>query len=289
MRALARWELPLREASALAIRCRAADRPVELLAVDDERFQLAVAVLAGAVEADGDALDVAGIVPRADGGNGSDFEGVTSDASGRVFVLQERAGRVLVFDARLRAVDHVITLSVPPEQVDFGLEWEKESNARGEGLLLLRSGHLLVAKQRSRPRLIEFGPPGDDPRGFAPGDSLGPDEAFPLDDGGDATFVVLASWLVDPGSGVESINDLAVDERGRLHAVSATSRRLARIGRLDPRDDTAALTSWRLPDALFEDGGKAEGLTLAPGLGWLVALDLGQRGPNLFQLGGVPA
>ncbi len=289
MHVRAHWELPLREASGLAIRCRTADRPVQLLAVDDERFQLAVAALAGAVEPAGGPVDVAGIVPDADDRHGSDFEAVASDASGRVFVLQERAGRVLVFDARLRAVEQVITLSVPPAQPEVGPEWHRHHNARGEGLLLMRGGHLLVAKQRRQPRLIEFGPPGDEPRGFAPGDSLGADEAFSLDADAEATFGVLASWLVDPGSGVESINDLTIDARGRLHAVSATSRRLARLGQLEPLGGTAALTSWPLPEELFGDHGKAEGLAWAPGLGWLVSLDLGRHGRNLFQIDGVPA
>jgi hypothetical protein len=290
----ASWQLPLNEVSALSLRNGDADEGVELLAVDDERRELAVAeIAAGAVLPPAEAQDVEAAVlavSAAGASDGSDFEGVASDASRRVFVVQEGADRVLVFDQRLGIVEQTITVSVPPDQPDFGLEWHADDNARAEGLLLLRSGHILVAKQREMPRLIEFGPADDGPAGFAPGDALAPTETFPLAGGSTVAFGVVASWRVDPDSGLESINDLAVDADGRLHLVSSKSRSLARLdAALEPTGETAALTTWPLPADLFEsDDDKAEGLVFAPELGWLVALDLERLAPNLFQIGGVP-
>jgi hypothetical protein len=285
------WQLPLEEASALCLRHDAASQTVQLLAVDDEQYELAFAAIDGGVVPAAEAEDVrAAVSDAAARTGGSDFEGVASDASSQVFVLQEGADRVLVFDEGLGVVNRTITLSVPRNQPDFGSEWHEDDNARGEGLLLLRNGHLLVAKQRKEPRLIEFGPPGDEPEGFAPGDALQPEETLPLPNGGDVAFDVLASWLVHHDSGIESVNDLAVDADGRLHFVSSKSRSLARVDDdLDPEGGTAALTAWPLPDKLFEtENDKAEGLLFVPQLDWLVALDLERPAPNLFSISGVP-
>lgn len=161
---------------------------------------------------------------------------------------------------------------------------------RGEGLLLLRNGHLLVAKQREDPRLIEFGLADDEPGGFRPGDALLVDESFSLPAGETVTFAVLASWPLDADTELESINDLAIDAAGRLHVVSSKSRCLARLDAdLDPQGGTAALTAWPLPADLFADeDDKAEGLVFAPQVGWLIALDLERDAANLFHITGVP-
>ena len=55
-----------------------------------------------------------------------------------------------------------------------------DPNARAEGLLLLTSGHILVAKQMSPVYLIEFGPDGDEPVGVGDDSVLPPDRAFSL-------------------------------------------------------------------------------------------------------------
>ena len=156
--------------------------------------------------------------------------------------------------------------------------------------MLLGNGHVLVGKQREEPRLIEFGPPGSPPEGYAAGDALAPGEPFPFDTDGDVAFDVLSSWLVDPRSGVKSVNDLACDRDGRLHFVSSKSRSLARIdGDLAPAGGTATLTPWGLPETLFDtNDDKAEGLVFSTQLGWLVALDLEREAPNVFAIDGVP-
>jgi hypothetical protein len=215
---------------------------------------------------------------------------VASEAGGRVFVLQEGADRVRVLSPDLRTAPQTIALSVPRDEPGFGEEWHADDNARAEGLLLLGNGHLLVAKQRKEPRLIEFGPPDHEPGGFRPGHALQIDESFPLPVGETVPFAVLASWPLDADTELESINDLAIDAEGRLHAVSSKSRCLARLDAdLDRQGGTAALTAWPLPDELFAgEDDKAEGLIVAPQIGWLVALDLERDATNLFQITGVP-
>jgi hypothetical protein len=289
LKARDRWQLPLREASAL---CLAEDREGEaarLLAVDDEAYELAWAEIVDDDLRPGPARSVRAAVPDAEA-RSSEFEGVAADGAGHVFVIQEGADRVLVFDQSLSILERTLGLSVPADEPDFGREWHRDPNRRGEGLVLLGNGHLLIGKQREEARLIEFGPPSSEAQGYAPGDALASGRPFPFDSEGDMTFAPLASWLVKPASGVESVNDLACDAAGRLHLVSSKSRLLARAEReLRPDDDTVALTAWALPDAIFDsDDDKAEGLVLAPRLGWLVALDLSRAAPNVFSITGVP-
>jgi hypothetical protein len=282
----AAWEFPVLEASAL---CTAhhGDAAPRLLTVDDEAYELATAELA-----DGDlrapaAISVGDAVPDA-ASRSSEFEGIATDGE-HVFVVQEGADRILVFDATLSRLERTINLSVPLDQPELGAEWHGDPNSRAEGILLLANGHILVGKQREQPRLIEFGPAGD-PCGFAAGDAIAAPDVFSLDGVGDVTFEVLATWLVDPVSGVLSVNDLACDADGRLHIVSSKSRAVARVDDLPPEGGIATLTPWKLPAEMFQTkDDKAEGLVFTAQLGWLVALDLERAAPNVFALTGVPS
>jgi hypothetical protein len=283
------WSVALEEASALCHRATGAGAG-DLLAVDDERCAVARSPAATGGLSGGVVADLTGLVPGGVPASGSNFEGVAADDRGRVFVLQESDDRILVFDPAMEALEGTITLTVAADEPGFGSQWHADDNARGEGLLLLGDGHVLVGKQKKPVRLIEFGPAGDAPSGFVPGAALAPGAAFPIA-AGDAELRVLASWPLANGTPLESINDLAVDEHGRLFVVSSKSRAVARLETdLEPTGGDARFTVWPLPAELFEtDDDKAEGLTFVPGLGWLVALDLGRLAPNLFSIDGIPA
>jgi hypothetical protein len=284
------WELPLAEVSALALRPIGPAGATELVAVEDERYAVATAAIARSGVAPGRTAEIDAGQPA--GGADSEFEGVASDASGRLFVLQEGAARILVLDAALHSVEQTVALRVSRDQRDFGRDWNDpdDANSRGEGLLLLRGGRVLVAKQREPVCLIEFGPRGEAARGFAPGTALGIDEAFQIGADEEVELEVLASWGVDH-SDVESINDLAVNDDGQLHVISSKSRSVARLEvSLEPGGGEAQLTAYALPEDLFQtDDDKAEGLVFTPELGWLVGLDLNRTAPNVFQIAGLPS
>ena len=169
-------------------------------------------------------------------------------------------------------------------------EWNDPagSNSRGEGILLLRDGHVLVAKQRESTWLIELGPAGEPATGFTGASALRLGETFPLG-AGTTEMRALTAWLVDDPA-IKSLNDLAVDEDGNLYVISAKSRRLARIENdLDPGGGTVRLAVHDLPAELFlTEDDKAEGLVYSPQLGWLVGLDLDRDGENVFSVTGVP-
>ena len=55
-----------------------------------------------------------------------------------------------------------------------------EPNSRGEGMILMKNGHVLVLKEKQPSMLIEFGPKGDLPMGYGPDTFLAHGEAFAL-------------------------------------------------------------------------------------------------------------
>ena len=284
MRASTGWKLPLEEVSALCL----GDGGASLVGVGDDRWRFARAAIAP----DGLSLDDPTPVdgrPAAE--EDSEFEGIASDGSGRLFVLREGPAVVILLDSQ-GDIEHTIRLQVGSDFPRLGPEWNdpEKSNSRGEGLLLLRDGRILVAKQRESTWLIEFGPAGAEPRGFTGESPLAPGETFALDRGSPETVMdALAAWLVDQED-IKSLNDLAIGADGRLYLISSKSRRLLRLDHdLDARGGSARLVGHDLPDELFlTDDDKAESLVYATELGWIVGLDLDREGDNVFRLTGVP-
>jgi hypothetical protein len=282
MRASSRWQLPLEEVSALCL----SDGGASVVAVGDDHWCFGAAAIGAAGLTPAQPATVDGR-PAAE--RGSEFEGVAADGSGRLFILREGPALILVLD-RDGGVERTVALRVPANLSVLGAEWNDaaKANSRGEGLLLLRDGHILVAKQRDSTWLIEFGPAGEPPSGFGSASALRAGEPFAL---GAATteMVPLATWRVDQAD-FRSINDLAVDAGGRLWLISSRSRRLATLAHdLDPGGGTARLVSHDLPAELFvTEDDKAEGLVHTPQLGWLVGLDLDRAGSNVIRLEDVP-
>jgi hypothetical protein len=171
--------LPLTEISALAV--RRAGGPAELVAVGDDDFGVLTVPLSDDRSlGPADRHELRRDLPRkiVDDSEASEFEGVACDGAGRVFLLQEALSRVLVLRPGLDSLLVTIRLEVKDSQPDFGADWKKEENRRGEAILLLRDGNLLVLKQREPTVLIEFGPEGAEPLGIGPHATLPHEDRF---------------------------------------------------------------------------------------------------------------
>lgn len=290
LRVLTRAALPLPELSGLAV--RRGGRGRELLCVGDrEQALLTVPLRAGGTPGRASRRDLEGLAGDA---GPSGFEGVACDGAGRVLVLQEGPSRVLVLAAGLASLEAVVELAVAPGQPGFGREWADDENARGEGLLLMARGHLLVAKQKAPVCLIEFGPPGDAPLGVRPRTMLpaGHGLALPRRPRGGTIGYGVLGWWVPSGRDadrIESANDLALDAEGRVLLVSSRSRRIARMGRpLDPVSHEARIDDdWRLPDLPGRGRPRPEALCVVPEAVY-VGLDSRDAGDNLVALEPLP-
>jgi hypothetical protein len=281
--------LPMREISALTVRSGESGGP-ELLAVGDEDFGLVSAQL----DDDGAPartrrhelflpLVGTGIGLR----SGSGFEGVASDGEGSVLILQEEEARLLVFPADLSQLLQVLELAVP-EEPGFGAAWHAKTNARGEGLLLLEGGHLLIAKQKEPAYLIEFGPAGDTARGISAGTVLAAGARFERPNDELGRLVPLAAWELgeDTAKTLPTINDIAFGDDGRVYLLSAEAQLIAQLEeRLEPGERARATDSWRI-DGTIPGGEDArpEGLVVLGKRTPVIGIDSKLAGSNLVVL-----
>ncbi len=275
-------DVPLREVSGICLR-RAADGSLALVAMGDRAATAAWAVLPDDALADlqWETADLRGLagtkLPRED----TQIEAVCADGAGRLLLLQESPARAELVDPASRRVVAAYALEVPAPH-PLASAWERAAGSRGEGGVFLANGHVLVAKEKDPPALIEFGPAGEAPSGFAPGAALAPGAAWTAAEG-EQTFVALAAWLPDAdlGTALGDFSDLEVGPDGRLYVLSDQSAAIARLHDLAPDAGTASAERvWEITGL----EGKAEGLAFTAAGRPLVALDTPKAKRNLVLL-----
>lgn len=265
----------------------------ELLGVGDSSFRI-VRGVTGPLRASTRSASLRELVADRsdDPEKGSQWEGIAVDGAGLAFVLQEHAGRerpshVFVFSPGHDALAGVIELHVPEGEERWRRSWREAPNARGEAVLLLAQGHLLVAKQADPIGLIEFGPPGRPALGPWSGRPAG--EHLPSGGPFVLRYEPLAAWLLEPGREppLASVNDVAVAD-GELYVVSRSSRRIARLRAGSPSADALEVAaSWDLPRAIENP----EGLVFLADSSPVVADDQPKRRrdrDNVFKLEPLP-
>jgi hypothetical protein len=142
------WDLDLREVSAICERPVGHGRTRQLLAVGDQTHQILIGDLRAGGPGRFERRELAPLLAGAGlrTPQSSQWEGIDTDSTGRVFVLREVPGTVLVFDEGLQTLLHVFPLTVEDDPAEVEA-WEADQNALGEGVLLLRNGHLFVLKE----------------------------------------------------------------------------------------------------------------------------------------------
>jgi len=206
------------------------------------------------------------------------IEAVCADGAGRVLLLQEAPPRTELIDPVARRVVASIVLDVPGDDA-LARAWADPEGSRGEGAVFLPEGHLLVAKEKDPPALIEFGPAGSPPVGLARGGALPPGVPWAIEDG-DHSYVVLATWWPDKAlaRSCADFSDLEIGPDGRLYLLSDKSASIARLDDLPSGGGVAsALKTWHLPDV----DGKPEGLAFTANGRAIVALDTRKARHNL--------
>ena len=103
---------------------------------------------------------------------------------------------MLVANTGTREFRAEIRLTAPAGSVIDG-QWD-DASSRGEGLVFLRGGRLLVAQEKRPQALIEFGPVGAEPQGLSSDDLLGPGESWQAPSGR-VDFVPLSSVDAEVG------------------------------------------------------------------------------------------
>lgn len=219
--------------------------------------------------------------------SGSQWEGIAADGRGRVFIVDERTCTVVALssglDERLRTIALQPAMPLP-------------DNAGPEAIVLLADGRLLAVQQKGPAQLIEFGPSTNTERGphdatvkdgsFESGAHLPSHASFELPRG-DGTLVELHRWrlMLDAKHPVASVNDLAVDPQGRLHAISSLSQCVYELPSRTGNDTLIMTNCWQLsPDMKLCSHRKAEGLAFEADGRPLIAVDEKLGEDNLFLL-----
>ena len=141
-------DVPLREVSGICLR-RSRNGQMFLIAVGDR-----VAKIAWVCEPRSDAARIdwhtrniaklsGSMLPKHD----SQIEAVCADGLGRVLLLQETPPRVELIDPEALKVVASIDLAVEGRG-EIARAWSDPKGSRGEGMVLLPGGHLLVAKEK---------------------------------------------------------------------------------------------------------------------------------------------
>jgi hypothetical protein len=191
------------------------------------------------------------------------------------------APRVELVDPKALKVIASINLEVDGRD-EIARAWSDPEGSRGEGMVLLPGGHLLVAKEKKPAALIEFGPPQSRSRGLVRGRALADGQRWPIKKG-HHRFVALAIWLPDKtlAKTCADFSDLEIGPDGRLYLLSDKSSTIARLVDLPAGGGTAALLeAWRLGDL----DGKPEGLTFTGQGRAIVGLDTRKPRRNLVLL-----
>jgi hypothetical protein len=276
-------DIPLPEVSGLCL-FRRPGGDVVLVAIGDASAILVAAPVVDDHLGDWQEHDLAAAAPGIISPRGIQVEGIDGDAAGILLLLREQPSQALVADTIARRLVATIDLDVPRGPV--ARAWEKGVNSRGEGLVLLDGGHLLVAKEKDPPALLEFGPAGATPGGFGPDRILGAGVNWQVPGGETVRYEALATWLLDDdlADDLGDVSDLAVDAGGRLHLLSDQSAKLVRLApelRGSQVIAEVVATIEGKPD-------KAEGLVMLPDGRALVALDTKRPRDNLLLVEPLP-
>jgi hypothetical protein len=253
-------DLPVLEASGLATRL--VDGRVQVLVVGDRTAHVAASVYdQDSGFSDWQTFDLATLAGWPLPARDSQFEAIAVDGGSLVALLCEDPPTVLVGDSVARVLRAQIRLGAPPGSPLDGL-WDDPSS-RGEGLVLLRGGRLLVAKEKRPRALVEFGPPGSPAAGLSRDDFLAPDEAWDAP-AGKVEYVAKAVWRLR-GEAKRALADLSGMAVGRDRSLWLLSDKSCCVGRLSLRtplrasdDEISRLQEvWRFPKSVTKPEGIA--------------------------------
>lgn len=214
------------------------------------------------------------------------WEAVATDGIGRVFVVQETTSNVLVFDPSLKNVVAVLSFDLFLRRDGVHTKPGKKGvKSLAEGIILLKNGHVIIAKESFPASLVEFGPAGHEPVGLSAATLLSADEPFAVDTAAGATarvnLVPLASWQRAGESGKCDQSDLATDDEGKLYVLSQKCGNISVYAGLDPTDSHVVPAGlWGLPPKVKNP----EALVILPAGRFLVGSDIKSDKPNLFLL-----
>lgn len=307
------YNVPITEVSGLAIvrsskkESKETDEDsVNLYAVGDKTHEVARFRFNGMADVIIDVHDAAPVIGK-DKKDASEWEAIAADGKDTICMLNEPRSEISCLDLGLQQDRGSFSLDTSSIS-DLDSAWKARSNSRGEGMILMQKGHVLILKEKEPPMLVEFGPEGEAPMGYGPSAFLQAGEAFagfqpvnpdkadqPNRPGRRASpqrLVALKTWKFSA-----RLSDLAKDASeitlgpdGRVYLLSQEGSALIRLEKtLKPDENKVGVDHgayWNLPAGLE----KAEGLVIDNHMRPWIGIDIKQtHKPNLFRLSPIDA
>ena len=307
------YNVPITEVSGLAIvrsskkESKETDEDsVNLYAVGDKTHEVARFRFNGMADVIIDVHDAAPVIGK-DKKDASEWEAIAADGKDTICMLNEPRSEISCLDLGLQQDRGSFSLDTSSIS-DLDSAWKARSNSRGEGMILMQKGHVLILKEKEPPMLVEFGPEGEAPMGYGPSAFLQAGEAFagfqpvnpdkadqPNRPGRRASpqrLVALKTWKFSA-----RLSDLAKDASeitlgpdGRVYLLSQEGSALIRLEKtLKPDENKVGVDHgayWNLPAGLE----KAEGLVIDNHMQPWIGVDIKQtHKPNLFRLSPIDA
>jgi len=264
-------DLPVAEASALATKMVNGRR--EVIVLGDRTWQIGVSSYTDAGFGEWRTIEMPTDADWPVHNNDSQFEAIAVDGGNLAAVMREDPPVVLVAEVGTRRLRAQITLTAPKGSPLYDT-WG-DPTSRGEGMVMLRDGRLLVAKEKRPAALIEFCPVGSSAQGLARDDFLDDGEAWDAPEG-DVDFVAAAVWRLKGSAKrkLRDISDIAVGPDKTLWMLSDKSAAIAPLCLDKPLPASGGTIRsvdqvWRLPDGTT----KPEGLTALGDRRILIAMD----------------
>jgi uncharacterized protein YjiK len=305
------YNVPIAEVSGLAIvqsnESKETDEDsVNLYAVGDKTHEVARFRFNGMADATIDVHDAAPVISK-DKKDASEWEAIAADGKDTICMLNEPRSEISCLDLGLQQDRGSFSLDTSSIS-DLDSAWKARPNSRGEGMILMKKGHVLVLKEKEPSMLVEFGPEGDAPMGYGPSAFLQAGEAFagfqpvnpdkadqpnqPHHRTSPQRLVALKTWKFSA-----RLSDLAKDGSeitlgpdGRVYLLSQEGSALIRLEKtLKPDENKVGVDRgayWNLPAGLE----KAEGLVIDNHMRPWIGIDIKQtHKPNLFRLSPIEA
>ena len=241
------YTLAIPEISGLAWRKNPASGTRELLLVSDREFKLYI--IDWSTRHSNfklQSVDLSFINPFQE--KQSQWESVHSDASGRVYILQETPQRILVLSSDLRTLERTITLK--------NIAIPRHSNSGGEGMLTKTGGHAWIVNEKEPLAIFEYGPTTEKPLGYGAGSRADSGQQLPA---GNFVYTALHRWDFDEQSLqlLEDGSSLAEDNNAAIYVLSDQKRTIALLGdSLDITKSTLDIKRyWLLPKNITQPEG----------------------------------
>lgn len=214
----------------------------------------------------------------------SEWESVFSDETGRVFLIKEHPAQILVLSPEMDKIEKKISLKVG-NKTDEEIAWHRDENAKGEGLMPLKNGHVIVVKEKDPLKVIEFAPEGNKASGYSPDLSIETKGQFILPKADAVDFDPVATWSFtkEIESLLEDSSGLNVDAKGTLYLLSDQRNLIALLGpKLSTMKKVITVSKlWSLPSRLKQP----EGMVIDDLSRPIIALDRKNTDqPNLFLM-----